>query len=34
MWKIIPEIVLNVLIPCNNILKGDSCDNKHLTKEE
>lgn len=23
MWKIIPEIILNVLIPYNNMLKGD-----------
>lgn len=34
MWKIIPEIVLNVLIPYNNILKGDFFDSKHLTKVE
>lgn len=25
MWKIIHEIVLNVLIPCKNILKGVTC---------
>lgn len=34
MWKIISEIVLNVLIPYNNILKGDFFDSKHLAKVE
>lgn len=34
MWKIIPEIVLNVLIPYNNILKGDFFDSEHLAKVE
>lgn len=34
MWKIIPEIFLNVLIPYNNILKGDFFDSKHLAKVE
>lgn len=33
MWKIIPKIVLNVLIPCN-IVNGDFYESKHLAKEK
>lgn len=34
MWKIIPEIIFNVLNPYKNTLKGNTCVSKHLTKEK